>query len=133
MPFWQKSKQVAKLCRSQARFRMPAEAMNEAMEFADADGLLTYANPRFCEMLAVKADDVVGRKFVDLLDPANRKRWLEQQEKRKQGIATSYGLQLERKDGKGAGEIYCIASGGPLLNDDGQFVGSIGVLIDITE
>ena len=128
-----KSKQVEKFRRSEARFRKGAEAMNEAMGFANADGVLTYVNPRFCEMLAVKTEDVVGRKFVDLLDPVNRDHWLKQQEMRRQGIATTYELKLERKDGKGGGEIYCVASGGPLWDEDGRFSGSIGVLTDITD
>ena len=122
--------QADSLRRSEQHHRLVVETMNEAVGLGDADGVLTYVNRRFCEYLGVKAEDVVGRRFIDLLDEDNRRRWIEQQEKRKQGIPTTYELALTRPEGEA---MYCVASGAPLLNDDGRYVGSIGILTDITE
>lgn len=123
-------KQAENLRRSEQRYRQVVEAMNEAVGVADSGGELIFVNRRFCELLGVKAEDIVGRRFIDLLDEANRVRWLSQQKRRKQGLSSAYELELTRADGK---KIYCVASGAPLRDDHGNYICSIGVLTDITE
>jgi PAS domain S-box-containing protein len=56
------------LQRSEARHRQVVETMNEALNLIDADGVLTYVNRQFCGMLGSRAKELVGRKFIDLLD-----------------------------------------------------------------
>ncbi|MDY6987061.1 MAG: PAS domain S-box protein [Thermodesulfobacteriota bacterium] len=114
---------------SEARHRQVVEAMNDALALADADGVLTYVNPRFLEMLAKEAEEVIGCKFIDFLDETNGRIWVKEQARRKEGISTTYELELTRGDGD---RIFVVASGAPLWDEEGQYTGSIGVLTDVT-
>jgi two-component system cell cycle sensor histidine kinase/response regulator CckA len=117
------------LQRSEARHRQVVETMNEALNLIDADGVLTYVNRQFCGMLGSRAKELVGRKFIDLLDESNRQIWLKQNRKRKKGASTTYEMELTRKDGR---KLACVASGAPFLDREGRFSGSINVFTDIT-
>jgi PAS domain-containing protein len=90
-------KQISNIQQCVAGFRQVVEAVNDALAVGDADGVLTYANQHFCEMLGGSAEELLGRRFVDLLDEANRTIGLEQQEKRKQGISTSCHLEISAR------------------------------------
>ncbi len=105
------------------------DSMNDGLAVGDSDGVITFVNRRFCEMFSAETKDLVGRKFVDLLDNANRTRWQEHHTARKQGVATIYELEILRNDGDTAS---CLVSGAPLVDENGRFTGSIGVLTDIT-
>jgi PAS domain S-box-containing protein len=119
-----------KLRESEAKHRQMLETMNDALAVGDANGVLTYVNPRFCEILATEERALIGRKFIELLDETNRHRWQEQQDKRRQGLPSTYELEITRRDGS---IIVCAASGAPVIDKDGRFAGSVGVLTDITE
>lgn len=110
-------------------YRKLLDTMNDGLAVADADGMITFVNRRFCEMFGAEAKDLVGRKFVDLLDKTNRTRWQEHHTARKQGAATIYELEILRNDGD---TVCCLVSGAPLVDENGRFSGSIGVLTDIT-
>ena len=122
--------QISNMRQSEAGCRQVVEAINDALAVCDANGVLTYANQHFCEILSARTEELIGSKFVDLLGETNRNRWLEQQERRKQGIATSYQLEIPSRDGS---NILCAASDSALVDNDGRLIGSICVLTDITQ
>ena len=119
-----------KLRRSEAKHRKIFETINDALAIGDANGVMTYVNPRFCEILANEEKALIGRKFIEFLDETNRNRWLEQQNQRRQGLSGTYELEISRSDGS---KIVCSASGGPIMDADGRYAGSVGLLTDITE
>jgi len=125
-----RQKAEEKLRRSEARHRKIFETINDALAVGDANGVLTYVNPRFCEILAAEEKALIGRKFIEFLDETNRNRWLEQQNQRRQGLSGTYELEISRSDGS---KIVCSASGGPIMDADGRYAGSVGLLTDITE
>jgi PAS domain S-box-containing protein len=112
------------------KYRQLIENMNDALAVGDANGVLTYVNPRFCEILATEEKALIGCKFIEFLDETNRNRWLEQQNKRRQGLSSTYELEITRRDGS---KIVCSVSGGSVMDEDGRYAGSVGILTDITE
>ena len=48
---------------------------------------------------------------------------------RKNGASERYKLQLRKKDGSG---LWCLVSANPVF-EDGQFIGTVAVLIDFSE
>ena len=91
--------QISNMRRSDVGYRQVVDAINDALAVGDASGVLTYANQNFCELLGARTEELSGRKFVDLLDETNRSIWLEQQERRKQGIPTSCQFEIPRRAG----------------------------------
>ncbi len=118
------------LLKSEERYRMLVERMNDGVVTADQDGIIYFANLRFCSMLGYKSDELMGKQFIKLLNKLSLNKWLANQEKRKQGMSTTYELELIRKNGD---SLFCIASGNPVLDAKGNFRGSTGILTDITE
>jgi len=120
----------AALRESENRYRTLLEAMSEGLAVSDSNDLLTYANPRFCWMMQIEPADVVGKKFANLLPELTRSRWLKQMARGKQGHATSFDLEIVRKDGS---HLFVAVTINPLLDEQNKSTGLLSVLTDITE
>ena len=57
------------LSESEERTRRLVETMNEGLGILDTDGALTYVNDRMCHMIGHRPEELLGRRFVDLMDP----------------------------------------------------------------
>jgi two-component system cell cycle sensor histidine kinase/response regulator CckA len=116
--------------KSEQRYRLLVETMNDGLGVQDEHGVLTYVNDRVCQMLGYSRDDVTGRPVTDFLDDANRKVLKEQMLRRSRGESGSYELVWTAKNGL---KIPTIVSAQPILDDDGHYRGSFAVLTDITD
>ena len=63
---------------SEAQNRLLIETMNEGLVIQDNTGNITYANPRFIEMLGYSLEELSQRKTEELLSPDGRKLWRKQ-------------------------------------------------------
>lgn len=116
---------------SELRYRTLIQEMNEGLLQVDSNDVIEFANERFCEMVGYRLDELVGRLALDLLliDDQERSAMRERMTKRQQGIAEHYEIRMRTRSG---GLIWVLVSGAPLLDADGNVVGSIGVHTDIT-
>lgn len=117
------------LSESEQLFRMLVETMNDGLGLQDDKGLITYVNDRFCEMLGYSRDELTGRRVEDLFDESNRSKYLEQIARRKLGGRTSYQIELLKRDGR---KIPAIVSASPVLDEHGEYAGTIAAITDIT-
>jgi len=115
---------------SRERYRMLVETMNEGLAAQDENYCLTYVNDKLCEMLGYSRDEFLGNPLTDFFDPAQQKIWLDQMSKRRKGEGDHYELTWTRKDG---GRIPTIVSAQPIFNNAGSFIGSFGVITDISK
>ncbi len=115
---------------SEERYRTLVETMREALGENDENGVLTYVNPRFCEMLGYPYDEMLGRRVTDFLDEAGRRTFEAELARRKRGESGSYELVFERKDGR---KIHTIVAPQAILDDQDRFKGSFAVITEITE
>jgi len=53
-------------------YRLMVEAMNEGAVTLLSDGTILFANPRFCEMVQVECNQLIGLRFQDLILPAEQ-------------------------------------------------------------
>jgi PAS domain S-box-containing protein len=60
------------LHRSEERFRTLAEAIDDGFVGMDSQGVIVFVNQRFAEMLGYPSSDLIGRAFLDLVDPDRR-------------------------------------------------------------
>ena len=115
---------------SEQRYRTLVEAMQEGMILVDGDERITYANPACCRILGRAREDVLEASITEFLDPGSVALFQSQAEDRKAGQAGRYEAVLLRPDGA---RRHVLVSGHPLLDEQGEFQGSFGVLTDITE
>ena len=109
---------------------MLVETMNEGLAAQDENYCLTYVNDKLCEMLGYSRDELLGHPLTDFFDMAQRKVWLDQMSKRRKGEGDHYELTWTRKDW---GKIHTIVSAQPIFDKAGSFIGSFGVITDISK
>ena len=106
------------------------EALPEGIAIGSLDETITFANEKFAKILGLEERDVVGRKFIDFVDPAEVERILEQSKTREQGMPSVYSVRMFSKSGE---RRIVRISAVPKMNEQGKVEGVISVITDITE
>ncbi len=114
---------------SEKRFRRLVETMNDGIGIQNENGLITYVNNKFCQMLDYKPDDFIGKPVMNFLDDHNRQILKNQTSIRKKGEVKPYEIEWTCKDGR---KIQTIMSPQAIFDDNGQFKGSFSVITDIS-
>ena len=118
------------LRQSEKRFRTLVETMTDGLGIQDKNGLISYVNNKFCQMLNYRPHDFIGRPVAAFLDDKNKKKLKEQLSVRKRGKVKPYELVWERKDGT---KVHTMMSPQAIFDDKNQFSGSFAVITDISE
>ena len=121
---------AAALRDSEARFRHLIEVMGEGLWVLDAEGMTTFVNRRMAEMLGHEPAEMVGRPLFDFMSEADAEQARRNLAERRRGRGARHDFRFQRKDGS---EVWTMVTGTPVLNDSGQVVSILGVVMDITE
>ncbi|MBI5214396.1 MAG: PAS domain S-box protein [Ignavibacteriae bacterium] len=105
------------------------QTMAEGVLVDDERERITYVNPALATLLGYEPQELLGKRWSDLV-PSNLKHIARAaQERRKEGAVDHYEMQVIRKDGS---RISLLIGGSPLF-ENGVFVGTIGVFTDLSE
>jgi len=115
---------------SEQKHRRLVETMSEGLGVTDANYLFTYVNDKFCRMLGYSREQVLHRHLLEFVEDDYKQFMEDQIIRRKKGEAKSYEIGWKAKDGR---TVYTLISPAGQFDDDGNFVGSLGVLTDISE
>ena len=115
---------------SEKNYRTIVETSNEGIWVVDSETRTTYVNRRMSEMLGYGPGEILGKKSSEFMDEEGKARLGQLLERRSQGITESIEFKFLRKDGL---PLWTISSASPLRDKGGKFVGSLGMLTDITE
>ncbi|MCP4396359.1 MAG: PAS domain S-box protein [bacterium] len=115
---------------SEERYKLLVETMDEGLATIDENGILTYMNQKFCEMVGADCHDLIGQDSLAVIAPKNREMHQQQFAIRKTGEAGNYETCLIRKDGR---LLPVILGGSPLVDSKGLFKGALGVFTDISK
>lgn len=117
--------------RSEEKYRGIMNNMELGLLEVDNDQRILRAYERFCKMAGYTEEELIGQQAAELLLAPDFVEVLNRQQRdRRQGIAGSYEIQLIRKDGS---RIWLLVSGVPILDENGEVVGSMGIHYDLTE
>ena len=111
-------------------FRLMVESAADGMCVVDAKGSILFCNQRMLELLGRSVEETYAHSLTEFLEEQSVDAFLKAREKRKAGIRETYELTFVRKDGS---LLYTITSAGPIVGKDGNFIGALGVITDITE
>ncbi|MCB0323411.1 MAG: PAS domain S-box protein [Bdellovibrionales bacterium] len=92
-------------------------------------GITTYANRRFCEMLGYEEREIVGKSANLVFFDAESEVLQEQRALRLRGISSSYEHVLRKKNGE---RLPVIVSSQPVMDERGTVVAACGVFTDIS-
>jgi len=115
---------------SEQRYRDIIRTTQEGILVVDADARINYVNDQMAEMVGYAPEELVGRSMYEFVDEAARREVSRHFERQRQGIKERYDLRFRRRDGE---ELWTIVSANPMVNDSGEFVGALAMVINITE
>ncbi len=110
--------------------RAIVEQTSQGIWVIDRDGRTTFVNDRVAELLGRPRADLIGCPIFDFLDERDAEIARENLERRLQGGAELHETTLRRDDG-GSARVLIEAS--PFADADGQIVGAVGMVTDITD
>ena len=121
---------TSQLRMSEERYRRIVETAREGIWELGPDTLTTFVNASMAEMLGYSEKEMIGRPASDFMFDEDMIDHLKQMDTLRQGVPENYERRFRRKDGVA---VWTLASAAPLVNDEHRFMGSVGMLTDITE
>ena len=118
----------AQLAESESLYRDLVTNMNEGVGITDEMGNYTFVNPRLCEMLEYRQEELIGMNFKDALDEENRIIFLKEYNKRPKRKFSQYEITFTTKSGKKLPALIAVSR----IMDKGVYKGTRGVLTDLT-
>ena len=111
---------------SKEHYKQLVENINEGIFMQDRNGIITYVNEKFLDMVGYKKDEVLGHNSSEFLG----ERLLKENKRQKPEHWEPFEFEWRRKDGR---KIFTILSPKPICDEKGKLKGSVSVLTDITD
>jgi len=113
---------------SDAKYRRLVESMSEGLIMHDTVGRILFANRRFCEIVGISVDGLLGLRAAQFVIESDRSRY---QQLLTDSIEQSQPVELGLT-GRGGKRTEAMASAQPLFDDQGGPQGFLLVVTDIT-
>jgi PAS domain S-box-containing protein len=110
---------------SQRSYEYILDTISEGIWVIDEDLDITFVNQKLLDLLSCTADEMIGQplsKFMDVEESQAETQQLSRPDR--------YSFQLRRKDLE---EVHAIVVTTPLFDRNGQYIGTLGRVSDITE
>ncbi|MCB0332137.1 MAG: PAS domain S-box protein, partial [Bdellovibrionales bacterium] len=116
---------------SDIRYRTLVESLGEGLLFCDPEDHVIHINRRFSEITGFTHDEMYGKSVFDFFVPTSEsENFRLRTERRLQGISELYTIELIRKGGE---HFWAEISATPIHNEDGEIIGTLGAVNDITD
>jgi PAS domain S-box-containing protein len=107
------------------------KAMNDGLVLTDTHETVIFVNPGFVALLGYAPEEIIGRKWLDIIPSEHYDMVQEAEKRRSRGLSDRYEMVLQHKNG-GKREVLIDAS--PRFDKKtNEFSGTIGFVTDITQ
>ncbi|WNG34109.1 PAS domain S-box protein [Archangium violaceum] len=117
--------------RIQQRFQFIVESAQEGIWTVDTENRTVYVNRYFAQMLGYSVEEMMQKTLFDVIrkeDIALMERYVEDRRQGRSALLDDF--QLVRKDGT---RIWTMVSTGPILDDNGTYIGAMAMITDVTQ
>jgi PAS domain S-box-containing protein len=123
-----RSRQDDELRRSQNRWRTLVETANQGVWTIDPAGRVDYLNARMAELLGVRPDEALGKRFLHFFTEEERRnpRWRMAPDPE---LRDTIEVEVQRADGRA---LRVLMSRSSLVDSGGNHLGGLGIVTDIT-
>ena len=118
------------LWESEKRYRELVMNMGEGLVLLDADGRFSFANPMAEKFFGMTSLDLLGQSIRDFLDDEQQLALEGELESLDQGRQTALTLTLSQAE---TGDLVLRVTFNPRYDSNGEFLGMIGSMMNITE
>lgn len=116
---------------SEARFRGVVESLGEGLVITDLTDVITQTNTRMEELTGYRQDEMINHRAHQLfVDPEDWPEVMLLNARRAEGQSEGYEMRLKRRDGT---FFWAEINAAPFRNPDGQIIGTLGAITDITD
>jgi PAS domain S-box-containing protein len=115
---------------SEQRFKHLVDAAQEGIWVVDDRGLTTYANQRMADLLGHGHGELTGRPIFEFVEPAARPDLQRLVAAGTGELRAPRDVRFRRRDG---GELWATVATNPIVGREGEFVGTVAMVSDITE
>lgn len=127
----QRRKAIEALMKSEMKYRLLVDDMYEGLMQTDFDDRIQFVNPRLCQMLSYKEEELIGKiGYETIIFEEDVATIMAKNRERARHKTDRYIIRLKRKDGD---FIWTQISGSPIYNEAGEVVSTIGLVTDITQ
>jgi PAS domain S-box-containing protein len=107
-----------------------AHSAEAGVAMVDSQERFTFVNPAFAGRLGYSVEELLGMGLPDLADEAEIRRFQAESRRRAEGQKSRYECTLRHRDGE---SVRFLVSASPVKTPDGRHLGSVAVVIDLTE
>ncbi|KUG03636.1 sporulation kinase [hydrocarbon metagenome] len=115
---------------SEEMYRRIVETANEGIGMTDGLGTVFFVNHKLAEMLGYDVDEIINMSIYDLTFEEDKSLIDNLMQRRKQGVKEVGNIRYRRKDGSA---LWAIVSVQPIVDDSDKYLGSLGMVTDISE
>ena len=115
---------------AEVKYRKILETSNEAILILDVNGKPTFINRKFIDLLGYEENEFKNTYITDFMFEEDLTDFDLKIRNRKLFIAENFERRFRKKDGS---VIWCYFSSSPILNDAGEYEGSLSMFSDITD
>ena len=115
---------------SELKYRQLVEQMQEGIWAIDKDANTTFVNPRMAEMIGYTVDEMQGKHLFAFMDNHDIEIFRRNIERREQGIKDQHDFELLHKNGQ---RIYTSMKTSPITDGQGNYLGALACVADITD
>jgi PAS domain S-box-containing protein len=115
---------------SEEKYRTLIETLNEGVWVIDRENVTTFVNHKMAEILGYAVEEMTGRSLFAFMDDKGRQVCEVNIERRKQGVKEQHDFEFLKKDGT---RIYATLETTPITGKDGEYLGAIAGVADITD
>jgi PAS domain S-box-containing protein len=115
---------------AEARYRLIVESTSEGIWVTDTENRTTFANGAMASMLGYAVEEMLGRSVLEFCDDEGAQQAKARLTQRSTGVSERAPARYKRADGTVIDAMLC---GNALFGKDGEYVGDLGVVSDMTE
>jgi diguanylate cyclase (GGDEF)-like protein/PAS domain S-box-containing protein len=118
------------LRQQEEQYRRIVETATEGIWMLDADSTTSFVNRQTAAMLGYSPDEMQGKPLFAFMDEEGKTLADLYLKRRRQGICEIHDFKFRCKDGT---DLWAILSTAPLIDEQGDYVGALGMLTDVTD
>lgn len=115
---------------SESNYKRLIDNLGEGLAIVDEEEYVLFTNNTCGELFGVDTKDLLGSHLTDFTNDENKSILIEQTKLRKQGIKSTYELEIIRKDNTKA---YLLITATPDIDFDNKYLGSLMIFHDMTK
>ncbi len=115
---------------SEEKYRQIVETAAEGIWLLNQNNKTIFVNHQLSEMLGYSANEMMDKSLFDFMDSEAHLMAQESLKRRRQGVRETHDFKFRRRDGT---DLWAIVSATPLLDEDGNYQGALGMITDITD